>query len=310
MSHVKSTKKGSRKGKAEGSKGEKADAQLAADELTGDRIRSILSDPATPERVKSKLRDTVGQLGEWTNPPIELTPDFMSRTFLAAAEGTRAGRIVPREEAAEAVLTNLTLYVERHEPKAFKVARRCVEIYNEWKGRKKGRKYADGAYYFSEHVDALMESGGQQTLLDFNSEYFIPFFVEAARDCGPKDYRYHRLLDLIRRVDEGADLNQLRDEENRQRAERSARYEVEELAKPEPKDKTSDEWRYWKLRQMKNALRGEDKAAASAAVEEFIGYAEGFLGQRRFVVSEVEELLPDLIIFWQRRRGGKKRGRK
>lgn len=284
--------------------------QRAADELTAERIQAILSDPKTPKGVAGKLQKLVNKLGEWATPYIDETPGFYARMFLASAEAVRAGNVIPTEDAAEAMTTfaNVTLLAENREPQAYKVARRCTEIYADWLGRKKGRKYADGAHFFMEHVDAVLE-GGDGLMPNPDSKYFVPLFVKAFNERGPRDRHVRKLLDLIKRVDEGADLNALRDEDERARAERSALYEAEELAKPEPKDKTSAEWRRWKLRRMKTALRGKDKDAATAAVKEFIGYAEGFLGQRRFVVSEVEELLPGLITFWQRARS-KGKGKK
>lgn len=72
------------------------------------------------------------------------------------------------------------------------------------------------------------------------------------------------------------------------------------LAAPEPADKTSDEWRYWKLRHLEAALESTDQKEMLAAMSyfrELLTFAEQEASI--FTLSTVRRLLPDLIILWQ-----------
>lgn len=55
-------------------------------------------------------------------------------------------------------------------------------------------------------------------------------------------------------MDAGETLAALREESEREWEEFRARRQAEELAEPEPKDKLSAKWRYWKLRQIEHAF--------------------------------------------------------
>lgn len=195
-------------------KGKGKDA--ASDKLTAERIHSILSDPKTPDSVAGELREMVNRLGEWVSADVPETPDFFAEVFRNSVESVHAGRTIPTDKAdeARAILAGLTLYAEEHEPQEYKVARRCAEIYD--------AAAAPGADYFREQVDAVLEGGEDGLIPNPDSRYFLPLFVESMRERGPRDKRVRRLLDLIRRVDEGADLNALHAEDERQFAERTA----------------------------------------------------------------------------------------
>jgi len=213
MTIKQSTKKGGTKGKGRGSKGKQTGAQLRADdELTAARIHSILSDPKTPSSVAGKVQSLVTKLGECTDAPAPETPDFYAETFLYAADVVRGGMPNTPGELEEAALAfaDVVHHAERYEPKAHKVARRCREIYAEWLGRS-----SDAAHYFVEHVDEVLE-GGDGLIPNPDSRYFTPLFVEAFNERGTRDRRVRKLLDLIKLVDEGADLKALRDEAERE----------------------------------------------------------------------------------------------
>lgn len=295
MSQKQPTKKGTPKGSV-GSKGKQSAAQhRAADALTAERIRAILTDPKVKRGVKSKLEELTYKLYSQTNAFSEAMPDSCAADFI---NGTDALREQPRNASTRAVRDEIVRLAEEHEPEAYKVARRCREIYNAWLTRKGGRKYAEGAYHFSEHVDAVMESG-ENLLCGINSKYFVPLFVEAVRDPGKYGRgHYGRLLDLIARVDAGADLNALHDEAKRDRAASAEAYKSEELSKPEPKDKTSDEWRYWKLRQIEAGFASDDVEKYREAWREFWQFFDGYKLDRADTGS-VRELLPTLIIAYQ-----------
>lgn len=276
----------------------------AADVLTAARVRAILSDPKMPSRVAGKLQGLINRLGEHTDAPVPETPDFYADAFAFGTERLRLGTVARLEvkEAREAAEQIIRL-AEQHEPQAHKVARRCAEIYADWLGRKKGRKYADGATYFVEHVDNVLEGGEDGLMPNPDSKYFLPLFIEAFNDRGARDYRVRELLDLIKRVDEGADLNALHDEaESREDARRASR-RAADLAKPEPKDRLSDEWRYWKIRQLSAALEGGDAEAWGEFWKYLDAYKDAALSADVYTATAytaARQMLPDLLIFWQK----------
>lgn len=153
---------------------------------------------------------------------------------------------------AEAAYTDaFALYLNNADE--LKVARRCVEIYV-------AEQDGDAAHFFLEHgVDPVMSSSSDNLMVDTpEHELFVYLFVRAAREYrdakAPNEYT--RLLDIIRRVGEGETLAELRTEDECRWEEFSAQRKAEELAKPEPKDKLSAEWRYWKLRRIEHAFGG------------------------------------------------------
>lgn len=279
----------------------KGKARERQDAETAERIKAILSDPKTRAGVKTETRRLVNELGETTTAGFEETPDWYAGAFREAAQLVRTGRFSSKfaEEVAD-IYANLTRLAEQREPQEHRVARRCVEIFNEWLGRKKGRQYPDGATYFAQHVDAVLECG-EGVLISINSEYFTPFFVKAAREAreGAGSYRrhYRRLLDLIKRVDGGADLNQLHDEGKRRQREQDEQQEAAILNAREPQDKTSDEWRYWKIRQIGAGFQSEDLEQYGAAWREFFALVDGFRrDENQQHVSHARALLPSLLV--------------
>ncbi len=59
----------------------------------------------------------------------------------------------------------------------------------------------------------------------------------------------------------------------------AAAYAERWLTMPEPKDKTSDEWRYWKLRRMERAFDGDDSEAYIRGVAGVHGVTQRLDGQ-------------------------------
>jgi hypothetical protein len=207
-----------------------------------------------------------------------------------------------------------TLYL--HHADALKVARRCTEIWNASKGRD-----GEGANYFREQVDAAMEAGDNIMVASPAFDLFPFLFVRAAADwkgsSGPNHYT--RLLDLIRRVDAGEDLDQIAADTERRGDEKRAAMEAAELAKPEPKDKTSDGWRYWQLRHIEAGMASDGEAARVEARGAFWSFFDSFkktlLSRGDYTVEDVSAargLLPQLIINWQKteRRPKKRKARK
>jgi hypothetical protein len=199
------------------------------DELTAGRIRTILSNSGVKQSVKGRVQKLVGELyeaGEWDTLPE--TPEYYGLLFDQTHINNHLSRGTA-EPAEREIYDKLAAVIARHEPKAYKVARRCREIYADWLGRKNGRKYADGATYFAEHVDAVLEGGEDGLIPNPDSKYFVPLFVEAYNDRGPRDHHMRKLLDLIRKVDAGADLNALRDEAERERREYAAKHKPKDV---------------------------------------------------------------------------------
>ena|ERR1043165_7552637 len=183
--------------------------------LTAERIRAVLESNKVNEQVKERLAELIQDLHEHcNNSMIETEPALLTIFF----EWGAAGLHVMRRSDPTGYKQHSPLYDEivrlaaEYEPEEYKVARRCVEIYHEWLRRKAGRKYADGADFFAKYIDNVMRYG-EGVLLDFDSDYFVPFFVKAAQDAAPRNFDYRELLKLIKRVDEGADLNALHDEQ-------------------------------------------------------------------------------------------------
>lgn len=214
MTTRKVTTKGGAKGKVTAPRTLTHDEMRAQDEATAARILAILSDPNTGERVTLKLQKLVSQLGELTHTDTLETPGFYAEAFAAVAPVVREGGADAETLTAFA---QAMLYAEKHEPKEYKLARRCAEIYAAAEG--------DGAFYFVEHVDAVLEGGDDGLMPNPDSKYFAPLFVESMRERGPRDRRVRALLDLIRRVDEGADLGQLHAEAERAAEARRAGHE-------------------------------------------------------------------------------------
>jgi hypothetical protein len=257
-------------------------------ELTGERISAILSDPKAPRRVKGKLEELSYQLYAETNAFSEPTPDSCAADFI---NGAISLSVTPDADA-QAIYDEIVRLADASEPKEYKLARRCTEIYNAAKG--------NGAHYFAEHVDAVLEGGEDGLIPNPDSRYFTPLFIDAMRARGTRDRRVRALLDLIRRVDEGADLNELRDKAEAEAEEKRRRTK---LTAPEPKDKTSDEWRYWKIFRMEEALRKGDVEAWGEFWSYFDGFKDVLLSREGYTAADASaarQMLPDLLIFWQK----------
>lgn len=196
-------------------------------------------------------------------------------------------------------------------PDAVKTAARCVEIWDAWKDRE-----GEGANYFREHVDEVMTDAGEGVMVSSpDSDVFTFLFVRTADAYRerPAPNNYTRLLDLIKRVDEGASLDELHDENERRHAERDARRKAAQRRKPEPKDKLSFDWRLWTLRRIEDGMRSESEAEHVEAWGQFWSFYDGFrdtlLGRRDYTPADVGEavaLLPYIVGAWQREQKARK----
>lgn len=306
-----STKKGSRKSKAEGSEQRERD-----DALTAERIRAILSDPTTPEDVADKLSSMVNDFGEWTTCHIDETPDFFARAFYNAAGSVRDGNVIPEHELPEArtTLDAVTLFAERHEPEDARLARRVSELIN---------SDEDGSDEVGEWFDQLTNDVGVSL---WDAGFCAPAFVKAARAVrASKPVRrittgnvmlhgaqkaYERLREIVRRVDAGETLAQIRDERKDGMREAGERHEAAEATKPEPKDKTSDAWRYWKIRQIEAGFESRNTEEYGAAWREFRRLFDVFFQSNSATVETAREILPGLLLGFQQAEGYKQRERR
>lgn len=101
----------------------------AADQLTAERIRAILSDPKTPEGAKRRLRRLVSNFSEWAEPFVAETPEFFADAFAQAAGVLREGR------SSDFFLSKARPFYERavalaaeREPKDAALVRRLSEV--------------------------------------------------------------------------------------------------------------------------------------------------------------------------------------
>jgi hypothetical protein len=114
---------------------------------------------------------------------------------------------------------------------------------------------------------------------------------------------YDEIQKTLARTKAGESLAAIYAEREAARERRQAAREAENLNAPEPKDKTSDEWRYWKLRRLERAFAGrrEDGEAYAEAWREFRALLDGLLADEDFWhTGNARALLPTLIIARQR----------
>ena len=108
---------------------------------------------------------------------------------------------------------------------------------------------------------------------------------------------YDAIQKTLKRTQAGESLAAIYAGREAARARRHAEREAERLTMPEPKDKTSDEWRYWKLRRMERAFDGEDGAAYRQAWQEFKLLLNDLMADESFWhTGNARALLPRLII--------------
>jgi hypothetical protein len=198
--------------------------------------------------------------------------------------------------AMEAYTNLYGLYLENAD--ALKLARRVVELFAATGAD--GSNCTAGGRFLMEAADDVTTSAGEGAMLSSPlSDFFIPFFVKAVRGLAPDYHSLVQLKDIIKRVDAGEDLEAIAEEEKAQGRERGEAYKVEQSAKPEPKDKTSDEWRYWKLRQVESAFdtQAGNSEAYNAAHDYFRELLTSLYNDEDFYnASHILALLPQLII--------------
>jgi len=144
---------------------------------------------------------------------------------------------------------------------------------------------------------------------DFSRDIFPLAFTLAARRVERKSGKiapaavkaYGELRDLLARLDAGETLEEIEQSERERYEREQDTRRAADLAKPEPKDKTSDAWRIWKLRQIEHAfgderMKPEGKAAYTAAHNYFRDLLTGLYCCADFYRTDfILRLLPELI---------------
>jgi hypothetical protein len=149
-----------------------------------------------------------------------------------------------------------------------------------------------------EYVDDVLNSSPISDLT--NSR---PLFLRALLDGWQRAGKHSRrnVGEVLQRVKGGEALESvIADFRGQLDAGAEARLE-RWLTMPEPKDKTSDEWRYWKLRRMEKAFDGKDGEAYKQAWQDFRVLLKGLMADESFWhTGTARALLPHLIIARQR----------
>ncbi len=108
---------------------------------------------------------------------------------------------------------------------------------------------------------------------------------------------YDEIQKTLARTQAGESLAAIYAGREAARARRRAEREAERLNAPEPEDKTSDEWRCWKLRRMEKAFDGDDSEAYKQAWAEFKLLLNDLMAVEEFWhTGNARALLPHLII--------------
>lgn len=149
------------------------------------------------------------------------------------------------------------------------------------------------------HVDDVLNATPASDPVN-DQELFLRFFL----DGWQHSTRHTRtnVGEIIQRLKAKQSINEIHDHFQRERAKWSAKHQEEERNKPEPKDRTSGEWRYWKLRRMERALRGElGDAERRKARREFKQIARQAVNVATLDRYHAEMMLPHFIIAIQQK---------
>ncbi|HEX8177849.1 MAG TPA: hypothetical protein VF543_22360 [Pyrinomonadaceae bacterium] len=125
-------------------------------------------------------------------------------------------------------------------------------------------------------------------------ELFVACFVDGMKRATEEPYTYSR--DTVREIVESLKKGETPEEIIARFNEARKRVASERLNAPEPKDKSSNDWRVWKVRQLERAFNGTDAKAYDAAWTEYQALLRGLVSDRQFYhVSYALALLPHLL---------------
>ncbi len=155
----------------------------------------------------------------------------------------------------------------------------------------------DARWHLTEYVDDIL-SGAPATDPTNNRPLFLRGFSEGWPRAD--DHSRRNVGEFLCRVKKGESVESIIADFRGQLDANAAAYAERWLTMPEPKDKTSDEWRYWKLRRMEKAFDGDGEAYKQAWTE-VTDLLKGLMAEADFWhTGNARALLPTLIIARQR----------
>jgi hypothetical protein len=155
----------------------------------------------------------------------------------------------------------------------------------------------DARHHLLEYVDDILNSA-PLTDAAHNKPLFLRGFVDGWQRSDSHSRR--NVGEILGRVKAGETLEQVLDDFNAQLQRSVAVQRAAWLTMPQPKDRNSDEWRYWKLRRLEDALQGNDIEASEQAWKEFKTLLTGLMAEGGFwYTGNAVALLPHLLIVRQ-----------
>ncbi len=152
----------------------------------------------------------------------------------------------------------------------------------------------DARHHLLEYVDDILNSA-PMTDAAHNKSLFLRGFVDGWQRSDSHSRR--NVGEVLQRVKAGETLEQVLDDFNAQLQRSAAAQRAAWLTMPQPKDRNSDEWRYWKLRCLEDAFQGNDIKANEQAWEEFKTLLTGLMAEGGFwYAGNAIALLPHLLI--------------
>jgi hypothetical protein len=111
-----------------------------------------------------------------------------------------------------------------------------------------------------------------------------------------EDDDYQMLKMIVRRVEKGEVLDAIYTEEKEASRARVAEIEEKERNKPEPRNWLSQEWRWWKIRQLTRVIMDGDTDSRMAAGREYRALLRELVADESFYhVDFILSLLPHLL---------------
>jgi hypothetical protein len=162
----------------------------------------------------------------------------------------------------------------------------------------------DARWIVQEYVQDIY-SDVPETWPHNNKPLFVMGFVKGWQR---KDTAHARrnVGEMLNRLKKGESAESIIEDWESQREAARAKAEVEQVNAPEPEDRNSNEWRYWKLRQMEKALSGElGKMAQREALREFKQFAREAVRLAAHDKYHAEMMLPHFIIAIQQNGGAR-----
>jgi hypothetical protein len=153
--------------------------------------------------------------------------------------------------------------------------------------------WADEIYNYAENVPDPYQ----------DKRLFVRTFVDGMQNA-PRAWASRHVKRIIKWLREGQEPAAIAAWFDRERARIAAEEEEKTRTQPEPEDRTSSEWRYWKLRRMERALRGlEGEKAQREARREFKRIAREAINIAALDRYHAEMMLPNFIVAIQQKGG-------